>query len=72
MSENEKIQFAIPTDPDNYGSEFQDSMIDEFEEFAEKFLTDLGYDVETYRVQEIPSDDDYDLRLKVWTAYCNG
>ncbi len=72
MNEKEKIQFAIPTDPDNYGSEFQDYMIDEFEQFAKEFLSELGYEVETYKTQIIPSDDDYDLRLKVWTAYCNG
>jgi hypothetical protein len=65
------LKFTIPTDPDHYGSEFQEYMIDEFEQFAKNYLKKLGYHAETYRTHVIPIDDDYDLRLKVWTAYCN-
>jgi len=68
--EMDTIDFVIPTDLDNYGSESSEQTVDEFEKFAKTYLKSLGYNAHTYRAQAIPNDDDYDLRLSVWTAFC--
>lgn len=67
-------QFPVADNLDYYGEEASESDVDEYEEFAANFLSDLtGETIETYRVDNYGRSDPEGmrtLRQKVWDAYC--
>lgn len=69
--------FAVATVLDYYGPDATEGDVAEYEEFAENYLSYVaGQDVEIYHVEHYLGADRepegmYDLRQRVWDAFCN-
>lgn len=68
-------QFPVATDLDYYGPEADESSVEDYEEFAAEYLSELtGETVTTYNVKQYSRNEPEgmkDLRQQVWQAYCN-
>ncbi len=65
------IQFAVATNPAEYGAEASPQDVQEFATFAYQYLQKHGYDeVEIEFVENYPKGDrQADLRKEIWAAY---
>lgn len=67
--------FPVATDLDYYGPEADESSVEDYEQFAEEYLSSLtGESISTYNVYNYSLNEPdglNELRQQVWSAYLN-